>query len=240
MNQLVLSLFPGADLFGMAFEIEGFCIVKGPDILFGGDIRRFSPPKGRFDGIIGGPPCKVFSDAVEGQVANTVNLIPEFTRVIREAEPKWWVMENVVGAFDPELPDIKKHIFDAWDVGANQRRVRCFWSNLTLEIEKTAKRTPDPWPTVLATEYKYSPGSKDRRRAGRKVGRRMTIEEVNEAMGLPRNFATPALNTPMQYEVRGNGVPLPMGRAVAKSVRKALYDFENPDCGGQSEPNKAL
>jgi DNA (cytosine-5)-methyltransferase 1 len=237
MKQLVLSLFPGADLFGLAFEIEGFCVVKGPDILFGGDIRRFSPPKGRFDGIIGGPPCKVFSDAVEGQVANTVNLIPEFTRVVREAEPKWWVMENVVGAFAPELPDWKRIIFDAWDVGANQHRTRSFWSNLVLEITKVDKRTPDPWPTVLATEHKYSAGSKDRRRAGRKVGRRMTIEEVNEAMGLPRDFSTPALNTPMQYEVRGNGVPLPMGRAIAKSVKKSYYDTQNAE--GLPETGKA-
>jgi DNA (cytosine-5)-methyltransferase 1 len=240
MKQLVLSLFPGADLFGMAFEFEGFCIVKGPDVLFGGDIRRFSPPKGRFDGIIGGPPCKVFSDAVEGQVASTVNLIPEFVRVVKEAEPKWWVMENVIGAFDPELPECKRIIFDAWDVGANQRRTRCFWSNLVLEITKVDRRTPDPWPTVLATEYKYSSGSKDKRRAGRKVGRRMTIPEVNEAMGLPIDFATPALNTPMQYEVRGNGVPLPMGRAIAKAVKKATNASTDNNTPSQSREGATL
>lgn len=226
MTPLVLSLFPGADLFGMGFECEGFCVVKGPDILFGGDIRRFSPPPSRFDGIIGGPPCKVFSVACEGQVANTINLIPEFTRVVEQAKPHWWIMENVVGAFAPDLPDVKKIIFDAWDVGANQHRTRCFWSNLDLKIEKTTERTKNPWPTVVATEYKYGGSPRDKRRAGRKVGRRMTIQEVNEAMGLPTDFATPALNAAMQYEVRGNGVPLPMGRAVAKAVRKAYYDSQ--------------
>jgi hypothetical protein len=35
-------------------EQEGFCVVKGPDVLWGGDIRRFHPLAGRFDGIIGG------------------------------------------------------------------------------------------------------------------------------------------------------------------------------------------
>lgn len=58
---LVLSLFPGIGLLDMAFEEAGFCVVRGPDLLWGGDIRRFHPPAGRFDGVIGGPPCQAFS-----------------------------------------------------------------------------------------------------------------------------------------------------------------------------------
>jgi len=50
---LVLSLFPGIGLLDRAFEEEGFCIVRGPDLLWGGDIRSFHPPAGRFDGVIG-------------------------------------------------------------------------------------------------------------------------------------------------------------------------------------------
>lgn len=61
--QLVLSLFPGIGLLDMAFEEEGFVIVRGPDLLWGGDIRRFHPPAGKFDGVIGGPPCQAFSQA---------------------------------------------------------------------------------------------------------------------------------------------------------------------------------
>lgn len=36
MTQLVLSLFPGVGLLDMAFEEEGFCVVRGPDLLWGG------------------------------------------------------------------------------------------------------------------------------------------------------------------------------------------------------------
>jgi hypothetical protein len=32
---LVLSLFPGIGLLDMAFEEEGFCVVRGPDLLWG-------------------------------------------------------------------------------------------------------------------------------------------------------------------------------------------------------------
>jgi len=60
-TQVLLSLFPGIDLLGRAFEEHGFCIVRGPDLLWGGDIRAFHPPPGRFDGVVGGPPCQTFS-----------------------------------------------------------------------------------------------------------------------------------------------------------------------------------
>src|SRR5437660_11815578 len=87
MQGLVLSLFPGIGLLDMAFELEGFCVVRGPDLLWGGDIRRFHPPAGKFDGVIGGPPCQPFTRlrhliAAKGQQPRHPNLIPEFERVV--------------------------------------------------------------------------------------------------------------------------------------------------------------
>src|SRR6185312_16201865 len=106
MAVLVLSLFPGLGLFDRAFEQEGFCVVRGPDVLWGGDVRRFHPPAGRFDGVIGGPPCQAFSSLANLVRANGYepkfgNLIPEFERCVREALPTWFVMENVPQAPEP-------------------------------------------------------------------------------------------------------------------------------------------
>lgn len=61
MSKLVLSLFPGIGMLDMAFEEAGFCVVRGPDLLWGGDVRQFGPPAGKFDGVIGGPPCQFAS-----------------------------------------------------------------------------------------------------------------------------------------------------------------------------------
>ena len=39
-NGLVLSVFPGIDLLGRAFEEQEYCVVRGPDLLWGGVKRR--------------------------------------------------------------------------------------------------------------------------------------------------------------------------------------------------------
>lgn len=107
---LVLSLFPGIDGFGMGFEAEGYSVVAGPDVQWGRDIKRFHVPPGRFDGVIGGPPCQAFSPLVHmvrhahGEAAIAENLIPEFERVVAEAQPAWFVMENSPFAPLPAVP----------------------------------------------------------------------------------------------------------------------------------------
>lgn len=224
---LVLSLFPGADLFGMAFEQEGFCVVRGPDVLLGGDIRKFQAIAGKFDGVIGGPPCQLFSQALNRRngVTSAVNLIPEFERIVREAKPSWWLMENVPDAPLPRLDCKWNAVLDAHKYGALQNRRRRFSSNLSL-MPLPAAACEDPFPTVTATECKVSAGSSSysiKARASRKVGRRLTLEEINELMGLPREWQTPALTVEMAYRVRGNGVPIQMGRALAKAIRTKLF-----------------
>lgn len=223
--QLVLSLFPGADLLGMAFEQEGFCVVRGPDVLLGGDIRNFRSVVEKFDGVIGGPPCQMFSKAVTrcSGGTNALNLIPEFERVVNESKPRWWLMENVPEAPLPALDCKWNAVLDAHHYGALQHRRRRFSSNLSL-IPHPMPTCEDPFPTVTATEHKVSgTGSiKDTMsaRASRKVGRRLKLEEINELMGLPADWQTPALTVEMAYRVRGNGVPLQMGVALAKAIKQ--------------------
>ena len=226
-DALVLSLFPGIGLLDMAFEEEGFCVVRGPDLLWGGDVRRFSPPAGRFDGVIGGPPCQFASrlrhmvEAAGNQTA--VNMIPEFERCIELARPRWAVMENVVEAPTPEVTGYatsNEVIRDVW-VGGETNRLRRF-SFITregyrLRIE-TAALHPVGEPTVLAG-HGLAPSQRDKRN-GATV---MSLAETCRLQGLPEDFADALpFTTHGKRKVIGNGVPLPMGRAVARAVKAAL------------------
>ncbi len=89
MNELVLSLFPGVDLLGRAFSAAGYTVVAGPDPIVGGDIRDFAGVIGRFDGVIGGPPCQGFS-AANTQRTNKSGLVRKhLTAKIRGRRKPW-------------------------------------------------------------------------------------------------------------------------------------------------------
>ena len=261
MTGLVLSLFPGIGLLDMAFEEEGFCVVRGPDLLWGGDVRRFHPPAGKFDGVIGGPPCQAFSrlrHLVEHNgYAVAENLIPEFERVVAESEPEWFVMENVPDAPEPTVAGYltqRVMIRDVW-VGGETSRLRAFtWGDVQLgddvsapdfmrrlEIDWPALHRPDPEPTVCASggavpvPVKIGGSGKTKRTftarhvATRKGASAMGYKtepyyrDAVRLQGLPDGFLDAAPFTVAgKIKAIGNGVPLPMGRAIAKAVKRAL------------------
>ena len=163
MRGLVLSLFPGVGMFDCGFE-EAFAVVRGPDPLWGGRIQEFHPPSGRFDGVIGGPPCQAFSSLAnlvraKGLEPKWGNLIPEFSRCIEEAQPEWFVMENVPKAPEPKPLgySVTSFLLDNCWLGEAQMRKRRFsfgWNrkgeapNLRRWIPGVAFELPDPAPAV--------------------------------------------------------------------------------------------
>lgn len=221
-NRLVLSIFPGIDLLGRAFEEEGYCIVRGPDVLWGGDIRGWHPPAGVFEGVIGGPPCQSFSRMTNGRQPRHENLIPEFERVVSEAQPTWFLMENVRGAPLASVPSFttKLLVLDSRWIGEEQRRRRhfCFGSksgaDLNEHIQVSLFENPHIESTVLA-------GHDDSRQQRETEGRR-SLARLAELQGLRPDFLDGAPFTVWgKREVLGNAVPMAMGRAVAHAVRRA-------------------
>ena len=245
MGQLVLSLFPGIGLLDMAFEEEGFCVVRGPDLLWGGDIRRFHPPAGKFDGVIGGPPCQAFSrlrHIVEHngyQVAP--DLIPEFERVVYEARPLWFVMENVEAAPVPNVPGyqvVSRLLRDVWCGGVTDRLRRFTWGTLVggplsrwhidvvalhADAEHSALASGGGRPVPVAVggsgKVKRSAKSALKNYGYSTLG---AFENHKRLQGLPADFDLPGFTVSGKVRALGNGVPLPMGRAVAKAVKRVL------------------
>lgn len=133
MTPLVLSVFGGLGLLSLAFQRAGFCVVEGPDLLWCRDVRGWVPPAGKFDGVIGGPPCQSFSALIHliranGHEPRHGNQIPEFERVVAEAAPAWFLMENVPAAPEPVVPGfaVRSMIWNNRWTGAEQKRLRRF------------------------------------------------------------------------------------------------------------------
>lgn len=153
---LVLSLFPGAGLLDLAFEQEGFCVVHARDRMFGGDHRRFHAPRGRFDGVIGGPPCQRFSQlanvvrAVHGDNALATDEIPTFERIVAEAQP-------ASRGFRVSSVTVDNRECDRGDgIGAAQHRVRRFSfgarDGRALELERCMVESPTWEPAVCTSD----------------------------------------------------------------------------------------
>lgn len=210
---LVLSIFPGIDLLGRAFEEEGFVVVRGPDLIFGGDIRTFHPPAGKFDGVIGGPPCKGESSLAHLNGTVGVSMADEFRRVVAEASPRWWIMEAVKKHPAPHVLALSPR----W-LGEPQSRLRYFHSN--LPIERHAETF-----ALEPFEYAYAVRAANRASGLGTVRRGMASyhwHDMKRLQGLPDDFGLPLMTRRGKEEVVGNGVPLAMGRAVAKAVRRAM------------------
>jgi len=253
VNNLVLSIFPGIDLLGRAFEEEGFCVVRGPDLLWGGDIALFHPPDGVFDGVIGGPPCGPHSKLRTLNRKRNCNhqedLIPEYARVVNEGEPDWFLMENGEFAYAPDCPAYSITEFKlnnrecpmpGQPYGPEQNRERRFWFGVRgglapslRDYVEIASENPI-WTAAVTASGVAKPGTEHQR--GKRLPRLYgwsswaNLKKALRWMGLPKDFLD---HTPFTlkgaHRVIGNGVPLPMGRAVAKAVRKALSAMSAPE-----------
>ena len=240
----VLSLFPGIGLLDRAFEDEGFTIVRGPDVLWGGDVRRFHPPAGVFGGVIGGPPCQAFSQFrhVNPKAGERHgNLIPEFERVAAEAAPTWFLMENVPAApepavlgygltslvfnnrWAPEAPEQNRK--RRFSFGSRGRRLPlhpeiCAFENPVYERAVTA-RGGSSVPAKLGGSGKVKQTFIREGKYGIRSGD--YFKKACRLQGLPPDFLDEApFTVEGKIQVVGNGVPLPMGRAIARAVRRAM------------------
>jgi DNA (cytosine-5)-methyltransferase 1 len=221
---LVLSLFPGIGLLDAAFEDAGFCVVRGPDLLWGGDIDRFHPPAGVFDGIIGGPPCQSWSGlgsvnrARWGEDCMLPDKIPAFARCIDEAQPAWFVMENVPQAPAPDTPDyeiVQRICNNRW-CGGEQNRVRRFTFGAKSGASRFHIRTDAIEPAG------YRPAVVSTGQAGR-GGARASIESMARDQGVdPARFEHSPFSVTELRRAIANGVPYPMARAVAEAVKACL------------------
>ncbi len=241
-NRLVLSIFPGVDLLGRCFEevMPDICLVRGPDPIFGGDIREWHVPAGVFWGVCGGPPCQAFSrlrHMVEHNGYKVAeNLIPEFERVVAEAQPEWFLMENVEAAPLPVVPgyQVRSLLFNNRWVGGVQHRERMFsfgtHDGRELRPEISALEAAEWAPAVLAsggrpTPVAMGPNGKVKKSALRNFGYKTGeyLAEATKLQGLPEGFLDGApFTTAGKIKVIGNGVPREMGLAIARAVKRAV------------------
>lgn len=191
----------------MGFEASGYCVVRGPDKMFGQNIRQFRPVKGMAEGIIGGPPCQDFStDRRTAPTGNGLAMLEEFARIVKVIQPDWWLMENV-----PAVPDVKIDGYSwqrldvrASDFGLQQRRNRHFQfghkdKDAVLVLER-GRRQQELFPCAMA-------------------GDKRAFSALAESQGLPSTFRLDDFSRAGRRKAVGQAVALPVAKALAHAVR---------------------
>ncbi|MCB0208028.1 MAG: DNA cytosine methyltransferase [Anaerolineae bacterium] len=212
-GRLVLSLFPGIGLLDRAFEELGFCVVRGPDLLWGGDIRQFHPPGNLFWGIIGGSPCQEFSGLRRlPPTGYGIEMLSEFLRTVTEAQPEWWLLENVARV--PSVTELSsKFSIEVGHTYVTQRfEIDQGWYCKTrrlrhIQFGSKSGRLLNVSRRPLNLNCDPAATANDDR----------SFRELCRLQGLPDDFDLP-FKVSDKKRVVGNGVPLQMGRVLAVAV----------------------
>ncbi|RLE91023.1 MAG: hypothetical protein DRN04_13770, partial [Thermoprotei archaeon] len=173
----VVSLFTGAYGLDLGFELEGFEVTVALDIsrdsylnlkanrpkipFLLGDIAQFKTSDilkeaglrpGEVDVVTGGPPCQPFSPAGKRQSLRDPRAAPlmDFIRVIKEARPKVFVMEEVPGILSARIKHVpirergKRPLLPEEEPGSA-------WRVVLQELKKTGYRVA--WRVLNAADY---------------------------------------------------------------------------------------
>lgn len=228
--ELVLSLFPGVGLLDRAFSSADFVIVRGPDLIHDGDIREFRGIKGRFNGVVAGPPCQGFSvantfrtDADHWSVQNSREMLQHTCRIIVECRPEWFLIENV-----PTVPDVR---IDGYTVqripisdqecGGSQLRCRHVQFGSVHGHQIRPARVND----CTRNRKKGRPATA----VTTKTEKWKDFPDVCRRQGLDKPLDLPGWCRSAKVRAVGNGVPLRMGRALAAAVANRAGPRES-DC----------
>lgn len=236
MPPVILSLFPGADLFGRAFELGGCCVVRGPELLLGQDIETWThPPGGFFDGVLAGPPCQKHSTAknIGGFPGRHVDYIPMCFELIPKIARTWGVIENVPAALKVHAPPSSWGVVTLrdWDCGGltNRKRIFYIWPRGVADAIAVPQRRPGkPAWTVLASSYKTG-----KKRRDRHMHACLSADEAALLQGWPEIAATMQaeslagskgnrlISKSFIVHCLGNGVPRAMGEWLAREILAA-------------------
>nr|WP_240912425.1 DNA cytosine methyltransferase [Vibrio fluvialis] len=208
-DRLILSLFPGIDLFSKPFEERGFCVVRGPDLILGQDIRHFHVPSGVFAGVIGGSPCQEFSSLNRNEPTGYgLDMLEQYRRIVMEAQPSWWLLENVARVPDLTIDGYGWQRFPlnlAWYTDCSRLR------HFQFGTQDGRKLSP-PIHTTDEVSNGAATASDDR-----------SFAQLKHLQGLPQDFDLPSFTVEGKKKAVGNGVPLALGRVLAELIDRDIY-----------------
>lgn len=120
----------------MPYRVPGYkVILVGKDV----GVENYHPPKG-VHGIIANPPCLEFSTARSSGMAHNpedgMRLVRECQRIIEEAKPRWWVIENPAKGVLKEFLGAPVYEYEPWWYGSPWTKRTALWGKFNIPKRK--------------------------------------------------------------------------------------------------------
>ena len=102
-------------------------------------VENYHPPK-NVHGIIANPVCTEFSTAKGfnrvGDIKKGMFLVNHCLRIIKEAQPKWWVIENPFNGRLKEILGKPKYVYQPWEYGSPWTKKTALWGEFNTPTKK--------------------------------------------------------------------------------------------------------
>ena len=102
-------------------------------------VENYHPPK-NVHGIIANPVCTEFSTAKSfthvGDIEKGMFLVNHCLRIIKEAHPKWWVIENPFNGRLKEFLCKPKLVYQPWEYGSPWTKKTALWGEFNIPAKK--------------------------------------------------------------------------------------------------------
>lgn len=143
MPKIILDLCGGTGAWSAPYKTNGYEVIL-VDINFPPyiDILNYEAPKDIY-GILAAPPCTDFSGAgsrhwkkkdADGRTEYSISLVKACLRIIKEANPSFWALENPPGRIKKLVPEIGDPIlkFNPCDYGDPYSKLTYVWGKFNI------------------------------------------------------------------------------------------------------------
>lgn len=133
LKKIILHLCADIGSDSRYFQLDDkFEVIKiGKDI----GVENYKPPKNVF-GIIANPVCTEFSTVSGfnkvGNLEDGMFLVNHCLRIIKEANPKFWILENPAKGRLKEILGKPKAIYQPWNFGSSWSKQTALWGNFNM------------------------------------------------------------------------------------------------------------
>lgn len=145
---IILDLCGGSGSWSRPYAEAGYDVrIIDPLVDPALDVRTYQPPAD-VHGILAAPPCTEFSIAGARWWATkdprllteAVTIVAACLRIVAQAKPVWWAMENPVGRITNVLGK-PRWKFQPYEFGDPWQKATCIWG-----VHQIPAKQPIPWP----------------------------------------------------------------------------------------------